>query len=136
MGSTRPVNAEMGRKGLLFAGIVALIGALLTAPESHPPASFPLRIALVLGCMLAVVLIPVSSQRWHTLWLWASIGATMGFGLGGVFGIGPIGLIPFVLVIGYAILSCHELDYGLNLVGGIVSAMFFVIIAVPVERII
>lgn len=121
------------RKGLILAGVGTLIGVLIVAPVSQPSGSFLLRVALAVTCLLAVVMTPVSAQRWHTLALWASIGVTMGFGLGGLFGIGPVGLVPFVLVIAYAVLTRRELDYGLNLTGGAVSAMLLVVMTVPIQ---
>lgn len=128
------MTAELVPKSLILAGIGTLIGIWVTAPESDSPASIPLRVALALCCLLAVALIPISAQRWHTLGLWASTGATMGFGLGGLFGIGPIGIVPFVLVIIYAVLTREELDYDLNLTGGAVSAMLFVVVALPIQQ--
>lgn len=134
MERTRLVNAGLATKGLVVAGACTLIGILVTASESYPAFSMPLRIALTLGCLLAVALLPVSLRKWHTLALWASIGATMGFGLGGLFGIGPIGIVPFVFVITYAVLMRHELDYDLSLTTGALSAMLFVLVTIPIQQ--
>ena len=53
----------------------------------------------------------------------------MGFGLGGLFGI-----VPFVFVITYAVLMRHELDYDLSLTTGALSAMLFVLVAIPIQQ--
>ncbi len=88
----------------------------------------------LVGVLLAVTLIPAAVQRWHTLALWAAIGATMGFGVGGLFGIGPVGFVPFVLVMIYAVLVREELDYDLTPTGAAVSAMLFVAITLPIQQ--
>ncbi len=120
-------------KSLILAAMATLVGIWVTAPESQSPVSIPLRVALTVSCLLAVMLTPIDAQRWHTLSLWASIGATMGFGLGGLFGIGSIGIIPFVLVIIYTTLTRDRLNYELNLTGAAVSAMLFVVVAIPIQ---
>jgi hypothetical protein len=92
------------------------------------------RVAVASLCLLSVVVIPISDQRRHTLCLWASIGATLGFGAGGLLGLGPIGLIPFGLVIAYAMLTRHELDYDATLTGAAVSGMSCILVSIPALR--
>jgi|GEM_PF-5020790 len=80
--------------------------------------------AILLAALLTVIAItPWSHRESHTILTWAGFGASLGFAILGLFGIGLLALIPLVAMIAYGILEFAALDERLVLVGGLISVL-------------
>ena len=128
------LRAVAPQKALLVASAGTLIWLLVWSPDSVAPGAMVLRVVISTASLAAVAVTPLTNRKRHTLCLWATIGATLGFGVGGLIGIGPLALMPFGFVMGYAIVIRHTLDAEVTLSGAALSFALMILVSLPVRQ--